>query len=153
MTMANKHNVAGAPAAMAAPAGGAGVFGRLCRGCFMVIAALGVSAGSASAQILSTSGIEVAFHDDIDEAPLYRVRYVAPQLSDAEIDYALVADDMQRLCAEDAVPRLIAAGQTPERIVLTLMAEPVDFGEMTPTVRQFFESYTVVEGLCIWEAF
>jgi hypothetical protein len=33
------------------------------------------------------------------------------------------------------------------------MSEPTDFGVMDPSVMQFFESYTIENGLCIWEAF
>lgn len=168
MTRATRYPAAGAPAATAAPAGGAGVFGRLCRGCFItklpaittscvaltcVVAALCGSVRPAAAQILSVSGIDVTFHDEIQEPPTYRVRYVAPALSDAELDYDSVAEDMERLCSMDALPRLLQGGAHPDRVVVSLMSQPVDFGVMDHETRQFFESYTVEGDRCIWEAF
>jgi hypothetical protein len=38
-------------------------------------------------------------------------------------------------------------------VVISLMQSPVDFGVMTPDVVQFFESFTIENDLCIWEAF
>ena len=157
MNRVSRYTAAGAPDAIAAPAGGAGVFGRLCWGCFNFTLMTGlftlVAALPLRAEVLPLSGLEFAFHDEIDEAPTFRMRYVVPALSAAEIDFDAMADDMAQLCATDALPRLAEQGANPYRVVVTLMAEPVEFGVMTPEIRQFFESYTVEDGLCIWEAF
>lgn len=153
MNRVSRYTAAGAPDAIAAPAGGAGVFGRLCRGCFNFTLITLISALPLRAEILPLSGLEFAFHDEIDEAPTYRMRYVVPALSGDAVDFDAMADDMAQLCEADALPRLTEQGYEPFRVVVTLMAEPVEFGVMTPEIRQFFESYTVENGLCIWEAF
>ncbi|MBP0481133.1 DUF6497 family protein [Sagittula salina] len=156
-----EHHALGAPDAIAAPAGGADVFGRPCRGCVrislhktlnatLLVCALSAPAGAGT---LAFSGLDYAWHDEIAEAPTYRLRYVTPGLADDSVNYTAVSDDMAALCQSDALPRLAGQGATPQRVVITLMAEPVDFGVMTPGVRQFFESYAIEDGLCIWEAF
>ena len=110
-------------------------------------------AGPAPAEPLPTSGLAADFHDLIDEAPIYRIRYLVPALASKDVEYMAVADDMALLCQLDALPRLANLGADPQRVVVSLMAAPVEFGVMTPEIRQFFESYTVENGLCIWEAF
>ncbi len=159
MTHMIRNSAEGAPTAKAAPTGGADVFGRLCRGCFidtpiaiLICSALAGPVASAGQPFLP-SGLEVTFHDEISEPTVYRVRYVVPALQDAEVDYMTVSDDMARLCVEDALPRLAETGATPDRVIVTLMAQPVEFGYANADVRQFFESYSVQDGRCIWEAF
>lgn len=159
MSRVSRYTVPGAPGTMAAPAGGAGVFGRLCRGCFNLAAATLIAVPLiAETPVpltlqLPVSGLPVTLFDEIDEVPTYRFRYLVPALATGEIDYEAMASDMEGLCQSDALPRLMTAGAVPERIIVTLMAEPVEFGVMTPEIPQFFESYLVQDGLCIWEAF
>jgi hypothetical protein len=120
----------------------------------MMIGLLALSVAPCSAEVMvAQSGLHVAYFDTIDEAPTYRLRYTAPALADATLDYATVADDMTMLCQDDALPRLAEAGANPSQVVITLMAAPVEFGVITPEIRQFFESYSIQDGLCIWEAF
>lgn len=160
----------GAPGGLAALVGGAAGFARWCQGCRPILVGLvGVIPLAASAvqvqaqspvqipaqapQTLPATALSVTPFDIVAEPPVFRVRYLAPGLADADLSYVDVAGDMEHLCAQDALPRLLSMGKTPERIVLSLMAEPVEFGAASPGVRQFFESYAVQDGLCIWEAF
>ncbi|WP_141135782.1 DUF6497 family protein [Antarctobacter heliothermus] len=108
---------------------------------------------TAAQQILPTSGLEIELHDIIAQPPVWRVRYIAPNLSQDGVLYADVAGDMELLCTQDALVRIAGEGGAPSQIVITLMSAPVVFGEMTPGVTQFFESYSVESDLCIWEAF
>lgn len=143
----------GAPGCDAAPAGGA----RLgCRGCLSFCFALLVSSAPIAAQVDLPSGQKVEMFDHIADEGLpgtYRVRYLAPEIGQDGRGYVEVADDMAVLCETRALPKLVAEGNAPERIVVTLMSAPVEFGVMTPDVTQFFESYSIENGLCIWEAF
>lgn len=169
-----KNNTPGAPAGTAAPAGGA--FG--CRGCAnsgrtglsltastaypTALAALSVLALSLWPGVLPAqdeeiltlpSGLTVSYLDRIDESPTWRYRYVTPVLGGDGVDFNAVAEDMAALCTSHALPQLQHDGQTPERIIVALMSEKLDFGVMSPEVRQFFESYSVEDNLCIWEVF
>ncbi|ASP22640.1 hypothetical protein ANTHELSMS3_04031 [Antarctobacter heliothermus] len=161
--MGASRNIApGAPGAKAVPTGGAaGVTARWCRGCRPRVSQLGIAlvAGllaaplAAAQQILPTSGLEIEHHDIIAQPPVWRVRYIAPHLAQDGVLYADVAGDMELLCTQDALARIVQDGGEPSQIVITLMSAPVVFGEMTPGVTQFFESYSVESDLCIWEAF
>lgn len=155
----------GALGELAAPAGGTVTENaRRCRGCRTIFTFLSVScfALSTSGPVLAQtpeesvtlpSGIEALAWDTIDEAPLYRVRYLAPDLAEGGAARDTLAEDLTWLCDEDALPRLRAEGLEPARIVVSLMAEPVEFGVMTPGVTQLFESYRIEDQRCIWEAF
>ncbi|WP_417720971.1 DUF6497 family protein [Salipiger sp.] len=127
------------------------------------IAALALLCGPTAAMagdepVAVPSGMRVAFHDVIRDAPgeglIYRFRFVAPEIGgDAPRPYEEVAPDMDFLCDGYAVPRLAQTGPVPGRIVISLMADVVEFGEPNPEIPQYFESYSLRDGACIWEAF
>ncbi|MBV2360475.1 acetolactate synthase [Thalassococcus sp. CAU 1522] len=104
-----------------------------------------------------TSGLDVTLHDlfrDEEAGPaVYRARYVAPGIALDDLDYESVAADMEILCRGDALPQLASADPAPQRIVVTLMSEPAEFGAANPDITQFFESFSIENDLCIWEAF
>ncbi|MCR8546670.1 DUF6497 family protein [Salipiger sp. P9] len=120
-------------------------------------------AGPASALALDEtvtvpSGMPVAFHemlwDDPGGGAIYRFRFLAPEIGGAQPrPYEEVAADMDFLCQDIAAPELAEATPAAARIVISLMAEPVEFGDPSPSVRQYFEAYSLRDGLCIWEAF
>jgi hypothetical protein len=99
------------------------------------------------------SGLAARYLDRIDESPVWRYRYVAPALAGESVDFDTVSGDMEVLCATHALPQLRHEAHSPSRIIVTLMSEKADFGVMSPDVRQFFESYSVEDDLCIWEVF
>ncbi|EPX85161.1 DUF6497 family protein [Salipiger mucosus] len=104
------------------------------------------------------SGMEVTlqetFWDDPGRGAVYRFRFVAPGLAAGEdSDLDSLAGDMTALCEDIAVPAIRNAEPAAFRVVISLMAEPVPFGESTPGVRQVFESYSLEDGRCIWEVF
>ncbi|WP_276606302.1 DUF6497 family protein [Pacificoceanicola onchidii] len=153
-----RNTLPGAPGTGAAPTGGPTWWGR---GCASIIAALMIWGGGVAAETQPMldvpSGLKVSFHDMLWDEPgsglTYRFRFLAPDIAAEETDYQSVAADMDKLCNDYAIPRLAQTGPQPSRIVITLMSEPVEFGVMTPEVTQFFESYSVEDTLCIWEAF
>lgn len=138
--------------ARAAPTGGARQRGRGCAASLSLIALL--IAPMAQADPVETgSGVAYIYHDIIDEAPTWRLRFVVDGLGDEGLTYSDLTEDFGLLCQNYALPKLSESGADPERVVISLMSEPTDFGVMDPSVMQFFESYTIENGLCIWEAF
>ncbi|NIY98355.1 acetolactate synthase [Salipiger sp. HF18] len=113
---------------------------------------------AAGEPVVVPSGMPVSFEDVIWDQPgdglVYRFRFLAPEIGgEAPRLYEEVSSDMDYLCESFALPRLAAIGPEPSRIVISLMAEPVAFGDPAPEVRQYFEAYSHAEGNCIWEAF
>ena len=41
----------------------------------------------------------------------------------------------------------------PQQIIITFMSAEVPFGDAAPDVVQFFESFRVENGACVWEVF
>lgn len=88
-----------------------------------------------------------------------RFRFVAPAIARGAqnggvgVDFALAAADMEHLCQNFALPRVLAEAAPPGQIIISLSDRPVPFGEADPEATQFFEAYRVEDGTCIWEAF
>ncbi len=85
------------------------------------------------------------------EGAVARFRFLAPGLSQDEAMVA--AADMQALCDGFALPRIDGMVPAPQQIVISWSAETLPFGQSAPGVVQFFESYGVTTGTCIWEQF
>lgn len=102
------------------------------------------------------SGLDVQFHDVIHDALgdgyTYRFRFVAPAIGEGT-EFTEVFGDMDHLCTSYALERVPHPGPRPKRIVISLMSAPTEFGAMNPDVVQYFESYSIENDLCIWEAF
>jgi len=81
-----------------------------------------------------------------------RFRFVAPGIAQ-DVDFDTAVADMQHLCDTYALPRVTGTATLPQQIVISLSAEPVPFGEAAPQVVQFFEAFSLADGLCIWEVF
>lgn len=110
----------------------------------------------ADGDIAVPSGREVTLIDVITNAPgpdgaTARFRFLAPDLSEAEAEAALV--DMQVLCDSYALPRTKGTVPQPQQIVISLSAEVVPFGEAAPDVVQFFEAFRPEGDTCQWEPF
>ncbi len=140
--------------ARAAPAGGAWKRGRGCCASLSIIATVvSFGAGVCAEPVETGSGVVYQFHDIIDEAPTYRLRFVVAGLGGEGLTYGDLADDFGLICAGFALPRLSESEADPERVVIALMSKPIDFGAIDPDTTQFFESFTVENDSCIWEAF
>lgn len=110
------------------------------------------------AAVAVPSGMAVSFHemlwDDPGQGPVYRLRFVAPQIAaDPAPGYDSLGADMDALCEAIAIPATADLSPRPARIVISLMAAPTLFGQASPDTRQVFEAYSLRDGLCIWEAF
>ncbi len=142
----------GAPGILAAPAGGP--YGG--RGCALLTAfAITFMPVVTRAQepVDVPSGLNVVFHDWLDDQGAHRFRFVAPEIGPGGKDFSDVLDDMAFLCDKFVLPQLEIQGLSATQVVISLMQEPVDFGELQPETTQYFESYSVENGLCIWEVF
>jgi hypothetical protein len=112
------------------------------------------------ADIALPSGQVVQLQDVVWNAPgpaglTLRFRFIAPAIAEAggTVDFETAAADMQWLCDSYALPRVPLNGPRPAQIVISLADRAVAFGEPAPDVTQFFEAYSLVDGLCQPEMF
>lgn len=101
------------------------------------------------------SGLEASLHDVIVEQnpDVVRFRFLAPEIAGEQKTYEEVLNDFPWLCEVIAVPALNGAGLRVTEVVISLLDQPVEFGEMTPEATQYFEPFTLDGDDCIWEAF
>ena len=106
------------------------------------------------------SGQPVTLQDVIWNAPgpeglTLRFRFVAPQIArnGGDITTEAAQADMLHLCQTYALPRIAEFGPEPAQIVISMADISVPFGDTAPEVTQFFEAYSVQDGICIWEVF
>lgn len=103
------------------------------------------------------SGIALELLESVVDTPgdlgvFARFRFVAPAIGDTA-SFADVEADFPYLCENYALPALQKADLSPERIVISFSAAPIEFGASDPGVVQFFEAFRVENGTCIWEGF
>lgn len=94
----------------------------------------------------------------LDENPgalWVRFRFLAPRIAEngGDVSYEIAGPDMDHLCDAVAVPYLEAHDIDAVRVVISLADRAVEFGASDPDATQFFETYRVEDGACIWEEF
>jgi hypothetical protein len=102
------------------------------------------------------SGHTLSLIDVITNAPgpkgaAARFRFLAPDLTSEDVE--ATADDMQAVCDTFALGRIDGMVPEPQQIIITFMSAAAPFGEAAPDVVQFFESFRVENGACVWEVF
>ena len=127
----------------------------------MFLAALAGLAGcqeetDAGPQIEVPSGRTLSLIDIITNAPgpegaTARFRFLAPELTSEDAEAA--AADMQVLCDNFALERTEGMVPEPQQIIISFANAAVPFGEAAPDVVQFFESFRIENGACVWEVF
>ncbi len=127
----------------------------------LLLAALALAAGcneepAAGPTVEVPSGRTLSLIDVITNAPgpegaAARFRFLAPDLSADDVESS--AADMQVLCDSFALERVAGMVPEPQQIIITFMSAAVPFGEAAPDVLQFFESYRIENGVCVWEVF
>lgn len=127
------------------------------------VLALAVLAGPALAQdeLAVPSGQPVTLQDTIWNEPgpaglTARFRFIAPLIArdGGTIDFDTAAIDMDHLCDTYALPRIdTITGPRPSQVVISLSDIPVEFGVITPEATQFFEAYTIEDGVCVWDPY
>jgi hypothetical protein len=109
------------------------------------------------AEVALPSGLEAALLEGFvelqpDGARWGRFRYVMPALAEGA-DFDAVQQDFSALCEGQALPMLEATGETVALVVVSLMDKPMEFGQSDPGTVQYFESFAIRDGRCIWEEF
>lgn len=119
-----------------------------------------VQDGMGVEQIEVPSGQPVIFQDVIWNEPgpeglTVRFRFVAPEITPESglEDFEATAADMLHLCQSYALPRVITSTPLPQQIVISISDIPVEFGVAAPEATQFFDAYSIEDGVCIWEMF
>ena len=84
-----------------------------------------------------------------------RFRFLAPAIArdTGTIDAETASADMDYLCASYALPRISNIGPQPVQIIISLSDINVPFGETHEEATQFFNSYSIKDGVCSWEMF
>ncbi len=84
-----------------------------------------------------------------------RFRFLAPGVAKAggTVSAEVAGADMDALCQEYALPRVSTIGPQPAQIVISMSDMDVPFGESHPEATQLFNSYSITDGLCVWEMF
>lgn len=118
-----------------------------------------VMAGDAAA-IEVPSGQRISMQDVVWNAPgpeglTLRFRFLAPDIAaeGGTVDFDTASRDMLWLCQNYALPRLSNTGPQPAQIVISLSDVAVPFGQAAPEATQFFEAYSLKDGICTWEIY
>jgi hypothetical protein len=114
-------------------------------------------ATSASAQEIPVpSGTQMTLFEVLFEqepVALARFRFVVPAIADAAVPFGDLLPDIEHLCGNVAVPALATNGWTSGEIVISLASEPLPFGEIAPEIKQYFQPFSIQDGVCQWEEF
>ena len=120
----------------------------------------GDKASAAPEFIPVPSGQEVRFLDVIRSEPgpeglTLRFRFIAPAIAreGGVVNAEAEQEDMAALCSGYALSRLPVSGPQPAQVVIVLSDREVPFGETAPEATQYFEAYSIADGMCIWEPF
>jgi hypothetical protein len=129
-------------------------------GAIAALAALGFTPGAATAAgtgVQLPSGLEAGLMEGFvevqpDGARWARFRYVMPALAETA-DFDSVQQDFVVLCEAQALPMLSDAGEQVSQVIVSLMDKPLEFGQSDPGTVQYFETFAIRDGRCIWEEF
>jgi hypothetical protein len=84
-----------------------------------------------------------------------RFRFLAPAVAKTggTVDVETAGRDMDALCQDYALPRIANTGPQPAQIVISMSDIDVTFGESRPEATQLFNSYSIEDGICVWDMF
>lgn len=125
---------------------------------FLCAASLTLASGPLAAADVP-SGQEVILHEvlvDAQEDTTYlRFRFLAPQIATdkARLDFEVVGQDMMHLCETVALSYMTEYALKGDAIVISFMNRVTEFGQSDPDTIQFFESFRLQNGACIWDEF
>ncbi|MDZ4137160.1 MAG: DUF6497 family protein [Paracoccaceae bacterium] len=99
--------------------------------------------------------VDVIPNDSGPDGLTLRFRFLAPAIArtGGTVGFDAAVADMQHLCETYALPRALDFAPQARQIVISLSDTPVTFGEATPEATQFFEAFSIENGLCIWEIY
>jgi hypothetical protein len=82
----------------------------------------------------------------------YRFRFLAPQIGGpSPLAPEIALGDIEALCNGWVAPRLASPAPEPEQVIVSLSDRVVAFGEAAPEAVQYFDSFSVEDGKCVWE--
>ncbi len=120
----------------------------------------GAAMGTADTAIKLPSGQAVTLLDVITNAPgteglTERFRFLAPAIArdGGTVSAEVAGKDMDWLCQNYALPRIANTGPQPQQIVISMSDMNVPFGENAPQATQFFNAYSIADGVCVWDMF
>ncbi len=106
------------------------------------------------------SGQKVTLLDVITNVPgpaglAARFRFLALGIArnGGTVTAEVAGTDMDWLCQHYALGRIANAGPQPAQIIISMADTDVPFGESQPEATQFFNAYSVKDGLCVWQLF
>lgn len=103
------------------------------------------------------SGQNVRFFKQLDEPEngIIRLRFIAPDLASPlkRPSFEDLTLDLEALCTEFGLNNLLQNEEQPEQIIVSLSAEPVEFGIANSDVEQVFEAFSVENETCMLEMF
>ncbi len=106
------------------------------------------------------SGQKVTLLDVITNIPgpngmAARFRFLAPGIArkGGKVNADTAARDMDFLCQTYALKRIANIGPQPSQIIISMSDQDVPFGESHPEATQFFNSYSLKDGTCVWDMF
>ena len=91
--------------------------------------------------------------DDVGGTPWARFRFLAPGISDAaqDVSFDAIQADFEYLCHGFALAYLQEYELSAEIIAISLLDQPVAFGEANPDAMQMIEVFRVEDSTCVWE--
>lgn len=135
----------------AALVGGPRVVGQGC-----LFACLLSGAVSAEAVTLPSGQDVTLMEERVERDPnVLRLRYLAPAIGSAFTRPAFekLTEDLDHLCQTVGIPAVAKSELDAPQIIVSLSAEPVEFGALSPDVPQIFEAFTLEDGACMLEVF
>lgn len=106
------------------------------------------------------SGQKVTLLDVITNVPgpdglAARFRFLAPAIgrNGGTVGPEAAAADMDFLCESYALERISEMGPQPQQIIISMSDMDVPFGETRPDATQFFNSYSIEDGTCVWDVY
>ncbi|UWR21524.1 DUF6497 family protein [Sulfitobacter sp. S190] len=93
--------------------------------------------------------------DAQDPLTFLRFRFIAPQIAPGEeqLPFEVAEIDMLYLCETFVIPYMTEYELTGDRIVISFMDQPIEFGAFDPDITQYFEAFRPDNGACIWDGF
>ena len=119
--------------------------------------AFGAQASVAEEKIVLPSGQVIEFFETRVEAETdtVRLRFIAPDIASplTRPSFEEMSLDLEALCTEYGLKTALKEGPVPAQIVISLSAEPIEFGVSNADVEQVFEAFSVENETCILEMF
>lgn len=121
-----------------------------------------LSAGTEPAsdeQVAVPSGQPVTLQEVIWNEPgpsglTVRFRFLAPEIrAGGSVGFDMASADIQALCETYVLDRIADLSPAPAQVVISMADVAIPFGEAAPEVTQYFEAFTIRDGICIWEPF